>query len=329
MRERNATLIESARGQVRDHLSSALFLFLPNICNAKCGFCYVSPRYAESGRLSDSTLLRVREFAASARACGFEEFRLTGGEPTLFTNLSELIDSVVDCGLRYTVLTNGLRLGESLALFRRRKPARVTVSLHSIKRNEEIFQVPVNGARVLKNVAELIRNGVPVTLSVVVGALTGDDVCATILRAVDQGVESVKLICVNEARFGQTVRESFSATVDRIRALGLRIEMRVTDLAEEDCLLHQRGFMSVMLPSFRWTDCCATVGVLEGRQIQDVSEFGVAQMVMETYDRSLAIEGLPCAASIGSCPISLVRVRSSIDGLESKLSRAGEMSVRE
>ena len=56
----------------------------------------------------------VKDIVAQSRGLGIEYLGLTGGEPALHPRFLEILDSIVDGGLSYHFLTNGLQLPELL-----------------------------------------------------------------------------------------------------------------------------------------------------------------------------------------------------------------------
>src|SRR2546423_11292623 len=102
--------VEPAVRDVVEYCQESFFCFVPNVCNAKCNFCYVSPAVLGSAHLADGVLRRATKLFEAMSAVGFREVRFTGGEPLLFDNFDCLAEFAVASGLKYTVLTNGIAL---------------------------------------------------------------------------------------------------------------------------------------------------------------------------------------------------------------------------
>lgn len=84
---------------------------LTNKCNKSCDYCVVkqwrnNPAYPDKITAEDVIAFLAKE----ARAGDIVE--LTGGEPTLFPNLNNLLDFCKELRLKVIMRTNGLNLGE-------------------------------------------------------------------------------------------------------------------------------------------------------------------------------------------------------------------------
>ena len=81
-----------------------------NLCNRRCLHCdrdKLEPRESISLALADSIL-------SQARALGIGLIHLTGGEVALYPQLEELINMIVNFGLKFDLVTNGLRFQERM-----------------------------------------------------------------------------------------------------------------------------------------------------------------------------------------------------------------------
>lgn len=85
-------------------------LNLTNKCNLNCIHCAFSSHSKDPDELDFE---RLCEFINEALALGLEDVHLTGGEPTLYKKLPELLEYVTKLGVNARLITNGLLLTES------------------------------------------------------------------------------------------------------------------------------------------------------------------------------------------------------------------------
>lgn len=82
-------------------------LYVTMECNLKCSFCSVrANEYHNSGL----PLKRIIEIISEATDLGMQQLHLTGGEPTLRTDLDEIIRSATKKGVETRLITNGTLL---------------------------------------------------------------------------------------------------------------------------------------------------------------------------------------------------------------------------
>jgi MoaA/NifB/PqqE/SkfB family radical SAM enzyme len=119
-------IIRMASSFLSPYQPSFLVLFITSRCNAKCSFCFYSDSLAgEQGSLSD---MSTKEFSSLSEKCGrIPYLLLSGGEPVLRDDVTEIADAFIDnAGARYvTIPSNGLspgRLYESFEKMTRDHP---------------------------------------------------------------------------------------------------------------------------------------------------------------------------------------------------------------
>lgn len=146
-------------------------------CNFRCPYCMPEDKYHKDFRfLSSSERLSFEEILRLAQVftgLGVQKLRITGGEPLLRPNLSDLIGDLSRIeGIDDVALTtNGALLAQHAAALKAAGLSRVTVSLDSL--DEKIF-VAMNGGRgslerVLEGIDEAIAAGLaPIKVNAVV-----------------------------------------------------------------------------------------------------------------------------------------------------------------
>ncbi|MFC4108446.1 radical SAM protein [Micromonospora zhanjiangensis] len=303
--EASSDAVASEAAFVGRYCRGKIFLFVPNVCDAECRFCYVSPARVSTARLSAGVLRRTVDLMAELRHCGLREVRITGGEPFVFENLVDLVTALRTADLDYTVLTNGIRLPRAVPWLLATRPLKITVSVHSLRRADQVFGRPVMIEQTVAAIAALAAAGIGVSATVVCLPDVIAEIPETLARLYRAGVREYKLIHANDSRYRVGI-ETFRAVAERAReALPPDSRLRFSDTAETSCLLTRQGELSVALPRFEWSSCCATVGETSLGTATTRREFG--RVTLALREQLSGIIGLPCSNQ-GFCPIALTEL---------------------
>lgn len=81
-------------------------LYLTNRCNLSCDFCSVEARK----NTVELSIERIKSIILEAKELGLQDLHLTGGEPTMRTDLEEIVNFAVSQGLNVRLITNGTLL---------------------------------------------------------------------------------------------------------------------------------------------------------------------------------------------------------------------------
>ena len=141
---------------------SYLGLEITDRCDLACSHCLrlVVPPHAARARDLDVDL--VRRVCAEAKEIGISSVALTGGEPMLHPRFLDLVDAIVDHGMRYNFLSNGLGIAELMPRLLERPERRellrdVSISLdgateetHDAVRGRGTFRRSLAGIAVLR-----------------------------------------------------------------------------------------------------------------------------------------------------------------------------------
>lgn len=134
-------------------------------CNLKCRYCYYFDNPGVPYR--DLPIHAWKRFFAELGECAVMDVTFQGGEPFLREDLRDLIESVVENRMRFSILSNGTRVTEEMAAFLagtgRCDTVQVsidgsTADTHDIFRGAGSFNAAVKGVRTLQ------RCGVPVSV---------------------------------------------------------------------------------------------------------------------------------------------------------------------
>lgn len=80
-------------------------------CNFKCRHCYLSASTGKYGELSHDTVMNI---ITQLEACGITGVKLTGGEPLVRSDFWEIVDSLLEHGIRIPhIYSNGVLVNEN------------------------------------------------------------------------------------------------------------------------------------------------------------------------------------------------------------------------
>src|SRR5260370_1697513 len=90
---------------------ASVFLFLTEQCNLTCSHCYVSSGPTRTVWMPYEMVEKTLNLFG---ATGIDDFRLTGGEPTLHPRFESIVKSIAERGHRVRLISNGKRLYQSV-----------------------------------------------------------------------------------------------------------------------------------------------------------------------------------------------------------------------
>ncbi|HTT35877.1 MAG TPA: GTP 3',8-cyclase MoaA, partial [Thermoplasmata archaeon] len=106
-----------------------LRISLTQRCNLKCVFCHMEGQPVAREELTPAQIERVVRIASGL---GVDRVKLTGGEPTLRSDLVEIVERIAPLVSEVSMTTNGLRLADLAARLKAAGLARVNVSVPSL-----------------------------------------------------------------------------------------------------------------------------------------------------------------------------------------------------
>lgn len=220
-----------------------MWLHTNNSCNLACSHCLVSSGPDGDCGLPTDPWLSV---IAQARALGVHRFYLTGGEPLLRPDATELaVEILSDPEAELAILTNGIPLrGRRLAALAMLDGARLRLQV-SVDGATAESNDAVRGAGAFDGALAGIRNavdaGLSVTLTTVITAANVGEVAAVTRLAADLGVRHHHLLWMHRrgralvdaappvARVIEAVREAVAVgaevgvTIDNLEAVRARL----------------------------------------------------------------------------------------------------------
>jgi MoaA/NifB/PqqE/SkfB family radical SAM enzyme len=149
---------------------TCLGLEITDRCDLACAHCLRQVVPPHSSRARDLDPRLVARLCAEAREIGITSVGLTGGEPMLHPQFLEIVDTIVDAGLEYHFLSNGLGLPELLPRWSSRPERRarlrdVCVSVDgATARTHERIRGTGTFRRTLAGIAVLRAQGIPFSI---------------------------------------------------------------------------------------------------------------------------------------------------------------------
>lgn len=152
-------------------------LALTHRCNIRCVHCYAREEQQDISSLELSTE-QWKKIIADVKAAGCLYLLLTGGEPLLREDFSEIYTCAKKSGFLVTIFTNGTLVTDSIAeLFCELPPRLVEISLYgaNAEAHDRITGVSGSFARVINSIETLISLGINVGLKSVLMKWNSDE----------------------------------------------------------------------------------------------------------------------------------------------------------
>lgn len=179
-----------------EHPLLSLYLYLTNNCNMNCGHCWISPRFSTESceGVPSAVLERVIN---EAEPLGLASVKLTGGEPLLYRDISELFRFLEKKdGIEVYVETNGTLVdAEMISLFRSARTQQVSVSLDaaSDEIHDRIRGVKGSFRKVLEGLQLLSGAGLNFQVIMTLQGMNSGEVPGLVDLSRDLGASSLKI----------------------------------------------------------------------------------------------------------------------------------------
>ena len=251
------TKVDSTCVQSSSHGSlDFLWLELTNRCNLQCKHCYAEsgPEKATTGALSCEEYKDIIEQACDV---GCRELQFIGGEPTLNTDLEQLIGFACSMGISVEIYTNLTRMPTSLIGCILAADARVATSIYAAKPeiHDEITGVRGSFARTISNLQKLVAAGVETRVSVIEMEENTSGIAETVEMLKGLGIENIGVDHVRP--FGRGL-----AHVDGPELAGL-----CGACAENVLCIGPSGVVTPCIMSKAWT-----VGSIRSQKLTDICQ---------------------------------------------------------
>ena len=158
-------MLKDSFGRVHDYLR----ISLTDMCNFRCQYCILEE---ETHFMPSSRLMQADEIDAIARTfvkMGVNKIRLTGGEPLVRKDATDILMRLSKYPVELTLTTNGSRVKEFIPVFKKAGIKSVNVSLDTLDK-EKFLTITKRNAfeKVWNNIQSLIDEGFHVKVNMVV-----------------------------------------------------------------------------------------------------------------------------------------------------------------
>lgn len=167
------------------------WLEITNRCNLKCPYCYADSTVVKKEELS---IGKIKELFRDFKKLGAEIVMISGGEPSLRNDLSEILESGVKEGLKIILVTNGTALNPAIIKTLAKNNISVQLSIDSVDadvyaESRGVKLLP----KVLKNINSLLKNGVEIYLASTLTRTTRKSLKGLIGFALEKGIQNIHI----------------------------------------------------------------------------------------------------------------------------------------
>ena len=211
---------------------NSLYFYLTEGCNLACRHCWLSPKFDPSGDKYPMLPVELFETAIlEAKPLGLSSVKLTGGEPLLHPQFSNLLEIIRREDLSLTIETNGLLCTPEIAKEIAKSPKRfVSVSIDGAdaSTHERIRGVSGSFEAARQAVKNLVAAGISPQVIFSVMPDNVDQMSAVVLMAEDLGASSVKFNIVQPTARGEKLHENDETlSIESLIQLGRHVEMEL------------------------------------------------------------------------------------------------------
>ncbi|WP_396170814.1 GTP 3',8-cyclase MoaA [Flavobacterium sp.] len=142
---------------------------LTDVCNFRCQYCIPDENttFMPSSRLM--SVAEIDAIACEFVKLGVNKIRLTGGEPLVRKDFSEIVSALSKYPIELTLTTNGLRIHEFIDVFKKAGIKSINVSLDTLDK-DQFFAITKRNVfeKVWNNIQQLVDEGFHVKVNTVV-----------------------------------------------------------------------------------------------------------------------------------------------------------------
>lgn len=265
-----------------------IYFYLTAGCNLACRHCWLAPGFDVDG--SAYPTLPVELFGAAireAKPLGLSGVKLTGGEPLLHPQFTQILEIVRRESLRLTIETNGVLCTPAMAREIAQAPDRfVSVSIDGADAATHEWVRGVKGC--FKRAQQAVRNLVAADTSpqiiMTLMRYNADQVDAVVRMAEELGASSVKFNIVQPtARGEQLHKNDETLDIEELVMLGRHVEVELTPTTNLQLFFdYPLAFRPLSrMASGDGCDTCGILGILGVIPTGEYALCGIGEQVSE------------------------------------------------
>lgn len=139
---------------------------LTKVCNFRCPFCYNTWKHHDKGNGERKMLSKdlIKDVLCQCKEHGVFKVRYSGGEPTLYPDLCEILKCGYELGLFQSIFTNAYSLSEdTIKTWNDYDVNEVLVSMHGLDSvHDEITGIEGSLKKTILNISKMIDRGIHV-----------------------------------------------------------------------------------------------------------------------------------------------------------------------
>ena len=171
---------------------------LTKSCNFRCPFCYNTWKYTSDkpSRISHLPKDAIKRALLQCKELGLFKVRYSGGEPTLYPYLSEIIEYASELNFFQSIFTNAYNLNdETIAFWKAHKVNEVLISLHGLKeQHESITKVSGSFESTCNNIMKLVNCGIHVIVEMTLVSSNLGEIDDVLIKVNELGVSEFRIM---------------------------------------------------------------------------------------------------------------------------------------
>ncbi len=246
-----------------------LYFYLTEGCNLRCRHCWIAPQYQASDKTFPSLGPDLfRSIIKQAKPMGLAAVKLTGGEPLLHPQISELLDEVASEELGLTVETNGVlctpELAEKMKAASENTFVSVSIDGADAETHEWVRGVEGSFEAAWDGVRNLVNAGLKPQIIMSIMQKNKGQMETVVQQAEKAGAGSVKFNLVQPTARGEQLHDlNETMTIEQLVELGEWVENTLSNQTKLRLVYsHPMAFRALGKMFGEGGDGCGICGVL-------------------------------------------------------------------
>lgn len=198
---------------ITEPIPSSICLRVTRRCNAACSFCQAPPTSRD-----ELSVQEIGEISRYFAARGVRSMKLSGGEPTVRTDLPEILAEISSTGLKPVIISNGMTVPRQVMDSCVTSAAEFKFSVHRPSAGNDAVLRRRSFTAITENMRELVRRRIGLSVNTVVTPASRNVMADMVRFARDAGARKISFIpVVSRGRARSNPEFSFRADeLDRV-----------------------------------------------------------------------------------------------------------------